>query len=79
MRDGLSADGCSVLNVFWIWTKNAEHSEMPRLATSDKEHKLRNVAKEYFTFFLYKTPAKGINLQDCEQACKLDGFFFLQH
>lgn len=78
VRDGLSAAGCSVLNGFWIWTKNAEQSEIPRLAASDKEHKLKNVAKEYFAFFLYKNPAKGITLYDNEQVFKLD-VFFLQH
>lgn len=48
---------------------------MARLAPSDNEHKLRNVAKEYIAIFLYKASAKGITLQDNEEAFELDAFF----
>lgn len=47
---------------------------MPRLTSRGNEHKLRNVAKEYIALFLYKAPAKGITLQENEEAFELDVF-----
>lgn len=78
MRHDLSAARCSILNGLLICTKNVKYSEMPRLTSRGNEHKLRNVAKEYIAFFLYKAPPKGITLQENEEAFELDGFF-LQH